>query len=62
MADHSFTVIDLLAVEGCTLNAPPFTKGESLSKRQTTQTKRICKSKNTCGKSHWTLEKLQNSE
>ena len=45
MADRGFTIRDLLAGKGCTLNAPPFTKGKPLSKHQTTQTRRIARAR-----------------
>ena len=34
MADRGFTIRDLLALIGCTLNMPPFTKGKPLSKKK----------------------------
>ena len=45
MADRGFTIRDLLALIDCTLNMPPFTKGNHLSKKETTKTRRIARAR-----------------
>ncbi|CAG2200694.1 unnamed protein product [Mytilus edulis] len=41
MADHGFTISDLLALKGATLAIPPFAYGRQLSSRAVTRTRRI---------------------
>ena len=43
MADRGFTIRELLALIGCTLNMPPSTKEKPLSKKETTKTRRIAR-------------------
>ena len=62
MADRGFTIRDLLAVKGCTLNAPPFTKGKPLSKHQTTHTRRIARARIHVERAIGHLKNFQNSE
>ena len=45
MADRGFAIRDLLALIGCTLHMPPFTKGKPLSKKETTKTLRIARAR-----------------
>ena len=45
MADRGFTIKDLLALIGCTLNMPPFAKGKPLSEKETTKTRRLARAR-----------------
>ena len=45
MADRGFTIRDLLALIGCILNMPPFTKGKPLSRKETTKTRGIARAR-----------------